>query len=170
MLEESSDWAQLQSILTGLHKGRSTPSIGAQEKIIRRAIRTGHYGIVLQCLGKPDETGLTLKNDVILNLTLWGLHSTAETNGWEEGHVHKALRYSDTVAQLLEQDGHTRGKTTHNLVPNDPRTNPRVIGVFLEIAAVKAYKFQKASDEDGSVKKYAERMMACFENYEEVRQ
>lgn len=169
MLHEPADWRQLPSILEGLAKARSTPLLGIQEKIIRHAIQGGQFNIILQCLRKPELTGMTLKHDEILNLTLGGLHQTAQTNGWDQEHVGQALRFAGVLAELLEQDGHTRGKTPRSVVRNDPRTNPKVIGVFLEIAAVNAYKYHDGKDEDGSVMKYAARMMSCFENYEEVR-
>ena len=65
----------------------------------------------------------------------------------------------------LEDTEHGTGKFVHS---GDPRRRPEVLSVFLELAAVYAYKYQGAKDLDGKVKAYAERLLSNIEGAERV--
>jgi len=95
--------------------------------------------------------------------------STAAPTAWSEASVARALRYANVVAQLLERDGHTRGRTPYEFVDDDPRLRPTIIGAFLELAAINAYKYHDGKDVDGSVRKYADRLRARLTKHQEVR-
>lgn len=159
LMQEQEDWRQLPGLLEGLHKGDSTPDSDFMQKIVRKAIQADHLGAIINCLNRSALTGMTLKDDAVLNLVMWGMHEHAQNAGWEEERIRKALRYGAEIAQLLEAEEHGSGR---KLAPNDPRTRPAVIAVYLELSAVLAKKYQGGSDVDGSVKTYTERLMACF--------
>ncbi|KAJ9629787.1 hypothetical protein H2203_002168 [Taxawa tesnikishii (nom. ined.)] len=163
LMQAPEDWKQLPAILEGLHKAKAAVKTSFLEKTVRKAIQAGQLRTVLACLQKANATGLSLRNERILRLVIWGLHQEAQTESWDQEHLKKALQYANNVAQLLEQAQHGTGRT---VLPNDPRTDPAVIGVYLELAAVNAWKYQDKKDTDGSVMKYAERLMSCFENYQ----
>lgn len=167
-MQTAADWKQLPNILESLAKAKAIPKPAVQEKMIRRATLADQLGVVVACLRKPTVTGITLKNDNIVDLLMRGLRSTAQLEDWKEENIQKALANANNIAQLLEQEGHTRGRAPHMLVVNDPRTRSSVIGQFLELVAVHAYKYHGGRDTDGSVKKYAERLMPCFDKYTEV--
>ncbi|GAB7347103.1 hypothetical protein MBLNU459_g3231t1 [Dothideomycetes sp. NU459] len=167
LMREPEDWKQLPSLLEGLTKTNGKPDVALQEKVIRKAIEADQFSVVLRCLRRSYATGMTLKNDTVLNQVLWGLHRSAQLGEWDEKRLRKAIRQADELAQLLEADDHGSGR---KLSQNDPRTRPATIGVYLELAAVNSYKFYAGRDHDGSVKKYADRLMACFQNSSELGQ
>lgn len=165
LMQGHDDWRQLPGLLEGLHKSNSRPDLDFQEKIVRKAIQADQLGVVVICLNRSDLTGLTLKNEGILNLVIWGLHEYAQSAAWEEARVRKAIRYADEIAQMLEAEEHGTGR---KIAQNDPRTRPSTIGVYLELAAVAAQKYQGGKDVDGSVRRYAERLMACINDSNQV--
>lgn len=159
--QEPEDWAQLPAVLEGLHTAKQTVKGHLLAKLVRKTVEAGQARVFIRCLHRAEKTGVTLKdNDEILQYILWGIHHQAQTGGWVEKNVQKAARLSSEVAQLLEDERHGTGR---HLSENDPRTRPQVIGVFLELAAVNAYRYTGRNDADGSVKKYAERLMANFQ-------
>lgn len=165
LMRQPEDWKQLPSLLEGLAKGDGKSTIDLQEKIIRKAIEADQFSVILRCLRRSHAIGMTLKNDTVLSQVLWGLHRSAQLEDWDEKRLRKAIRQADELAQLLESDDHGAGK---KIAENDPRTRPATIGVFLELAAVNSYKFYAGRDQDGSVKRYSDRLMACFQSSNEV--
>jgi len=162
MMREHKEWYHLVPLLEGLHTARVTPDISTQERIIRQATEDDSLNAVLACLTKVDDTGMSLKHNEVLHWVLRGLRRSAAKHNWERKYLAKSLSQLKELASILEQEGHTRGKTPHNLTSDDPRTNPLVIGVWLELYGINAVKYQKGQDTDGSVKKYAERAMTCM--------
>lgn len=165
LMREPEDWKQLPSLLEGLTKGDGKTAIDVQEKMVRKAIEADQYSVILRCLRRSHATGITLKHDTILTQVLWGLHRSAQLGDWDEKRLRKAIRQANELALLLESDDHGTGK---KVAANDPRTRPATIAVFLELAAVSSFKFYAGRDHDGSVKRYAERLMACFQHSTEV--
>ena len=164
-MKDGDDWRALPALLEGLHKGHSVPEMNFQEKIVRKAVQADQLSVVVRCLNRSALTGITLKNDNILSLTLWGLHEHAQAAQWDEERLNKALRYSVEIAQLLESEEHGSGR---RILPNDPRTRPTTIAVFLELYAVLAQKYKGGKDVDGNVKKYADRLMSCLNESNQV--
>ncbi|KAL1302900.1 hypothetical protein AAFC00_003225 [Neodothiora populina] len=158
LMQDSQDWKQSPALLEGLRKGGHVRTRHA-EKLVRKAIQADQLGVVIRCLNRSAATGLTLKHDNILSLVMWGLHEHAQKDSWDEARVRKAQRYGDMIAELLESDDHGSAR---RLGANDPRTRPAVIAVYLEISAVLAERYQGGKDVDGSVLKYATRLMANF--------
>ncbi|GAB7340353.1 hypothetical protein MBLNU457_6799t1 [Dothideomycetes sp. NU457] len=167
MMRENKEWHHLVPLFVGLHTARVTPDISMQERIIRQAAEDDNLDAVLTCLTKVDDTGMTLKNDEVLHWVLRSLRRSAAKHNWERKYLAKSLTQSKMLASILEQDGHTRGKTSHNLTADDPRTNSLVIGVFLELYGISAVKYQKGQDTDGSIKRYAERAVTCLRQTKE---
>lgn len=155
---ESSEWQNLPNLLRALNEGVKKPATSAQmEKIVRKAFQSGKFGVVLQCLTQAEKTGMTLKDERVLKSVIFGLHEMAEGSEWSEEVTGRGLRDAHQISLLLEREEHgTGGK----LAPNDPRTRPEVLGVFLELAAVYAYKFGGAKDSQGLVKAYAGRLLS----------
>lgn len=163
---EGKEWQNLPALLTGL-KGAGAP---AGEKtlgrIVRKAIQAGRTGVVVQCLQQGVSTGMTLDKEEVLENVTWGLHATAQRDGWSEAAVLKALKAANQVGMLLETEEHGGGRVLHE---NDARRRPEVIGVFLELAAVHAFRFQDGKDVDGKAKTYAERLLGCIDGAIQVR-
>ncbi|KAF2725208.1 hypothetical protein K431DRAFT_300117 [Polychaeton citri CBS 116435] len=154
---ESRDWQILPQLLTGLAKANSTPKPAMMEKIVRSAVESGHLGIIIICLQKSAETGLTLRDPVIRRHVLWGVRSIAESDDWSKEATLKALKDANQIAMLMETQQHGGGDGFN--IAKDPRAKAFTIGVFLELAAVHAYKHQGGQDKDGMVKAYMQRLM-----------
>lgn len=155
---ESAEWQNLPKLLQALNEGVKKPATPAQmEKIVRKAIQSGKFGFVLQCLTQAEKTGMSLKDERVLQSVISGLHEMAEGSEWSEETTGRALRDAHQISLLLEREEHGNGA---KLASNDPRTRPEVLGVFLELAAVYAYKFEGAQDKQGLVKAYAGRLLS----------
>ena len=162
---EKSDWNNLPALLAGLHKAKRTPNDRQLGKMVRLAVNSGRFGTVLQCLHQAHNTGMTLKKDEVLNAVIWGLREIAQSGEWSEESLSKAIRDANEVAMQLEDTEHGSGKYVR---VGDPRRMPEVLSVFLELAAVYAWKFQEGKAVDGKVKAYAERLLANIEGAERV--
>lgn len=162
---EKRDWNNLPALLVGLHKAKLTPDDRMMGKIIRLATNSGRYGTILQCLHQAPNTGMTMQKEEVLAGVIYGLHHLAQHDGWSEASTSKAIRDANEVAMMLEDEDHGTGKFIRD---NDPRRRPEVIGVFLELAAVYAWKFQGGKDVDGKVAAYAERLLSNISKAEQV--
>lgn len=162
---EKTDWNNLPALLAGLHKAKRTPTDRQLAKMVRLATNNGKFGTILQCLHQAHNTGLTMKKDDVLNAVIWGLREIAQVGQWSEESTSKAIRDANEVAMQLEDTDHGTGTL---VPPKDPRRRPEVLSVFLELAAVYAYRYQDGKDVDGKVKAYAERLLSNIENAERV--
>ena len=160
-VNEGEAWANLPALLTAMKHTNGPPCPQDMERIVRKAMLCGRVGTVLQCLNQAQHTGMSLAREEVLENVIWGLHDLAQREGWSEPATRKALRDANQVALLLESEEHGSG---HFLRQNDPRRRPEVLGTFLELAAVYAYKHQGAQDADGKVKAYTQRLMDCIKD------
>ncbi|TIA08158.1 hypothetical protein D6C80_09367 [Aureobasidium pullulans] len=165
LIEENDEWRQLPSLLEGLHKARPTPDLVLQERILRKLQLNDQFPVILRSLRRSNATGLTLKNDAVLNQVLNALRETASLENWEQTRLERSLKHASELAELLESTDHGSGR---KLSPNDARTRPAVIGLFLELHAVYASQYQGGKDVDGKVKAYATRFMATFNESNQV--
>jgi hypothetical protein len=162
LMAETTDgqaWANLPRLLTGLQRTTARMSGSTMARIVRVAARKGRLGVIIQCLMQAEGTGMTLKDQEVLDHLLWCLRDFAQKSRWERGAVQRALKDARQVAVLLETEEHGGGWA---LKEDDARRRPEVIGVFLELAAVSAYKSQDGQDTDGAVRKYTERLLAVI--------
>lgn len=157
----ASDWRQLPELLKGLTKAKMTPRYEVMGKIARKAIEADQFGIILQCLHQASKTEMRLSKIEVLYNVIYGLRAMAMNDRWSEKATAKAIRDANEVAMLLEEEEHGGGKV---LRPADPRVRPYILAVYLELAAVYAFKYQDGKDVDGKVKAYAERLMFNMKN------
>lgn len=162
LMEQSGDrkaWSNLPAMLVGLtHIGVKLDE-KMMDMIVRKAILSGRLDIIIQCLEQSRFTGMTLKREEVLRNVIWGLHSQAQKAGWSESAVRKGLAEARQLALMLEAEEHGTGKL---LTEDDPRQRPEIIGVFLELAAVNAYKHQDKTDQGGVLAAYATRLLSCI--------
>jgi hypothetical protein len=159
---EAKEWQNLPSLMQGLKDGAKKPlSDALMEKIVRRAVQKGKLGHALLCLQQASRTGMTLKNERVLRWVVHGLRTVPQEAGWDKEVLEKAVRNASAVADMLESEEHGSG---HVMSENDPRARLEVLGPWLELVAVYAYKFQDKKDSrEGTVKRYAERMVSRLE-------
>lgn len=162
LMEQSGErkaWSNLPAMLVGLTHIGAKIDEKMMDMIVRRAVSADRLDIIIQCLEQSRFTGMTLKREEILRNVVWGLHSHAQNADWSEGAVRKSLAEARQLALMLEAEEHGSGKV---LVRDDPRQRPEVIGVFLELAAVNAYKHHDKTDQGGVLTAYATRLLSCI--------
>lgn len=166
-MKESGNWQELPNILEGLHRIHTEFPTKHQntklrqdtiKKALRLATQAGHLPTVIRCLKAAKVTGVTLNNDEHLGDCLWEFRKYAQTNQWSQESLQMVMQNLTEFAQLLESEHHGTGRKLRH---NDPRTRPAVIAIFLELNAIHALKYNDKKDQDGKVKMYAERLMAC---------
>jgi hypothetical protein len=164
---EKADWNNLPALLIGLRQVKKTPNPRQLAKLVRLAANAGRFGIILQCLHRAPQTGMTMKHEEILQAVMWAVRALGRgsVGGWEKEGLEKAIKDADEVATCLEDEDHGTGRF---ITPNDPRTRPEVLGVFLELSAVHAVKYQDGKDESGRVKAFAERLLGRIDGAEGV--
>ncbi|KAK5137738.1 hypothetical protein LTR08_007309 [Meristemomyces frigidus] len=165
MVSSGEGWSNLPSLLAGLRRAGVKWTKGSRNeallgKIVRKAVQAGKIGTVVLCLQQAETTGMRLGIETVLENVMWGLHTTAQREQWSEASVVKAMKASTQIALLLESEGHGGGREVRE---RDPRRRPEVVGTFLELAAVYAWKFQGGKDVDGKVRTYTERLLGCLE-------
>lgn len=149
-------WSNLPKLLGGFKRNKIHVTEGQMQRVVRKAVDTGNLGSVLACLRAAEDTGMTLQQPAVLKAVILALHKEGQKGGWTKEGLEKALSDSRSVAQLLESEAHGGG---HVVREGDLRQDPRVVGVFLELSAVYAWKFQGGEDVDGKVRAYTERLM-----------
>jgi hypothetical protein len=163
LMEKSGDdrkaWSNLPLMLVGLAHMDVKLDEPMMEMIVRKAVNAGRLDVVIQCLEQSRFTGMTLKREEVLRNVIWGLHSQAQRHDWSASAVHKGLAEARQLALMLEAEEHGTGKV---LARDDPRRRPEIIGVFLELAAVNAYKHQDKTDKGGVLAAYTTRLLSCI--------
>lgn len=130
------------------------------EQHVRKAIEQGKLGLILSCVQESKTSTLTLRSPGVMKHTIRGLRADPQLTEWNELAVSKALKRSRVLAALMDTEDHGFGK---RLQPDDPRRQPEVLGTFLELAAVNAFKHNDKQDVDGKVKVFAARLLSCIE-------
>lgn len=152
-------WSNLPALLVGLKHIGVELDERMMEMIVRKAVKAGRLDIVIQCAEQSKYTGMTLKREEVLRNVVWGLHSQAQNESWSESAVRRGLAEARQLALMLEAQEHGSGKI---LARDDPRQRPEIIGVFLELAAVNAYKHHDKTDKGGVLAAYTTRLLSCI--------
>ena len=154
---DPNDWNNLPSLLRGLHMMGKDPPPRVKARMVRLATERGRFGVILRCLNGANNTGLTLKDPEVLEQVIWSLRQIAQNGEWNEEATAKAIKDANEVASQLESDVHGTGR---HLAQDDPRRSPYVLGIFLELASVYAWRFKGGEDDDGKVKAFADRLLS----------
>lgn len=167
MAEHGGDeaWRNLIQLLIGLHRSGVTISRVDMERLLRIAVDHGRFDSILQCMRKAEETGITLTRPEVLGAVLLALRKQGRKDDWSQESIERAMAQGRLVAQLLEMEKHG---ASEKLKENDLRKDPRVIGVYLELSAVFAWRHQDGKDADGRVRAYTERLLYNLAGAKEV--
>jgi hypothetical protein len=151
------EWANLPTLLQAFYKIVQKPVDDKHiEKLIRKAVAHNNLPAFFKCLYMVDRTGLSLKNNNILEALLLAVRRRASKNDFSKPATQVALKHGSEIADLLETEQHGTAKV---LALDDPRIRPQVIGLFLELAAVNA-QLNGGKDDSGVVKSYAQKLLS----------
>jgi hypothetical protein len=158
LMKEKKDWDNLPNLLQGLkHVGFQTPTVEWKKMFVRKAAKAGRQEVVLECLRRAEDTGMSLKEPEFVTTVMLSMHKKAVDSDWHEHQTAKALSWAQMVVSLMEDPKHAGSRTLDG--ENDPRLQPDVIGVLLALAAVRAVKHLESRDVDEKVAEYAARLL-----------
>ncbi|QDS69100.1 hypothetical protein FKW77_010209 [Venturia effusa] len=158
LAKESRDWANLPALLEGWHHARPNTSMDLLSRLVREASKAGQLQMIIQCLWQVEKNGLSLANDELRFDIIDSIRSHATKSGLGTP-TKSALRQIQTVLELMEKPEHCGSRTISD---SDPRAEPHVIGVALELAALRANHEFGGKDEDGVVATYFNRLISAL--------
>lgn len=147
------DWRNFVGLMAGMQAAKRKWKDWQLERVVRIAGEAGMAHEVLEGVRAAERTGLHVRGRRLFREVMWACRAQARLSGWEEEETEKALRYAEHVARLLDGRRKTAGH-------GDPRVQPDVIAVVLELAAMRAVRHQDGKDVDGKVLAYSQRLMA----------
>jgi len=153
-------WANFIGLLEGMKTAGRKWKPWQLERILRIAGDCGMAGIILEAARSAARTGIVLADVQVVREAFWGCRTKAVLEGWSEQGLESAVRYAEQFASLLEEERHAGRE---RLGDGDPRVQADIIGVVLELVAVKAEKFGQGKDRDGMVRVYVERVVPHLE-------
>lgn len=160
LMAEPEDWDNLPNFLEGLHDCKRPLSVPLSCQMIRRAGLLGRMDTIIESARRVHYTGFRLRDEEIVMQVLYWIQHKAQISGFGEKETKQALLWAETVVDLLEDPKHAGHKGPLLAEDaNDVRALPEVIGVLLQLAAVRAVKHTDGKDVDGKVATYATRLL-----------
>ncbi|KAM3068938.1 hypothetical protein ACMFMG_004114 [Clarireedia jacksonii] len=155
-LMKGKDWNNLPRLLEGLKYCKRPVGDLQLLQMVRKAALQDRMDVIIECARRVAYTGFRLNQPEIVKTVMWGLHYKAANSNWDEAETKQALRWAEMVADMLEDKKHAGGVFVKE---GNVRALPEVIGVLLELAAVRASRHLEGKDVDGKVATYAARMV-----------
>ncbi|PQE08254.1 hypothetical protein CJF31_00009487 [Rutstroemia sp. NJR-2017a BVV2] len=156
LMKETKHWNNLPRFLEGLKDCKRPLEKDQLQQMIGKAALANRIDIVIECARRVTDTGFRLNEPAVVKSVMWGLHVKAAQSNWAAKETEQALRLGEMVAKMLEDKQHAGGPIAGD---DDVRRLPEVIGILLELAAVRASKHLEGKDADGKVATYAARIV-----------
>ncbi|RDL40935.1 uncharacterized protein BP5553_00914 [Venustampulla echinocandica] len=170
LMVEKGDFNNMPKLLEGLHKANS--AIMQDRKALRSLIgsirRADRLDILIECLRRSSDTGLTLRTPELAEQAMRVTYLKAFYAEWDVNHTKKALHLAEMLLDLMEDPKHSYTRAIRGGT-NDPRASPDIIAIPLILAATRASKHLDGKDEEGKVEQYAERLLANWINIKPAR-
>lgn len=164
-MSTNEDYENIPRLLEGLRNARAKLVPNTSAKVTMKLGQKGQQHVILDCARRGEKTGFDLSDYELVRQVLWFFHSKAAVAEFDQDETKKALAWSEQIFELMQlPENCGKGIKGDQL---DPRTQPLTVGVLLELAAVKAAKFQDGKDVDGKVEKYAKQLLATGVNIAE---
>jgi len=132
---EKKDWQNLPGLLEGYHRSKATIDPAWLGRMITEARKAGQLNVLVQCLQQVERNGFSLGIPAVRDGILLGIRQTAAEAEWKHDAIVKALKRAGTVLGHMEHPEHCGSR---KVTEQDPRAEPYVIAVPLELAAVDA--------------------------------
>ena len=158
LTKDHNDWLNWLALLRGLHEARAKCLPEWKGKFVRKACEAGQLWVVIQALNQVERNGVSMGIQGVRHAVFLGLRTYANNMGWDEEAVHTSLKYAQEAADLMEHPEHCGRRV---VAPTDPRADPVVIGVLLELAA-RAGQYQEGGGSP-RVLSYVQKLMAALE-------
>lgn len=160
LMKTKQDWNNLIPLLAGWKTSPYKLDSETKERLTRKAGQAGRIDKLVECAKRVDYTGFKLDCPHIVTEMVWYASYNAALSDWQVKETAKALSMVEQISYLLEDSKHAGG---YEIADEDPRVRPELIGTLLQLSSVYVTRYQEGKDEDGKVKKYAERLRAVLE-------
>jgi hypothetical protein len=161
LMQEKRDWDNLPNLLQGMKTAAGLRSSRrwhpTLEKVISRLGRAGRQEVLLECLRRGSETGITMNSRQFATDIFTQFHRKAVDNDFNPQDTKKAFSWAEQAAVVMENPEHAG--STNLAGEDDPRTSPEVIGILLDLAAVNSSKNLAGKDDGNKVASYAEKFL-----------
>ncbi len=165
LMKEKKDWGNLPNLLAGLKlAGVNTSKLSVKNRILSLARKAGRHEVILECLLRAEDTGMQLKEPQFVTSVMRALQQRAFDTDWHEHELAKALKWAELVVVMMEEAKHAGSRILAG--KDDPRLQPQLIGILLELASVKAVKHLEGRDVDGKVAEYSTRLLGTPLDFE----
>lgn len=153
---EKTDWQNLPALLEGYHHSRAKLDPLWLHEMIKQAKDAGALNVVIQCLEQIEKNGFSLSVPEVRSGILLGIREEAKAANWNMKST-KALKRAETVVRHMEHPEHCGSRKVSE---TDPRAEPYVIAVPLELAAMDVIK--NGADLAGKVELYSTRLITAL--------
>ena len=154
LMQESGNWSNLPGFLEGLKTAKRKIDGAMMQKLVRKANEAGQMGIVLDCVRRVDDTGLGLSDPAVAREVMLGATARANQDHWSEEGLDKAARYAENVWDAMWDPKHVKVVEDGN-----PKTQPEVLGILVQMHAAKVVLFGAGEEHVGLIQKYANLML-----------
>jgi hypothetical protein len=135
-----------------------------KNRIVSLVRKAGRHEVILECLLRAEDTGMQLKEPVFATRVMLAIQQRALDTDWHEHELAKALKWAELVVVMMEEPKYAGSRVLAG--KDDPRLQPQVIGILLELASVKAVKYLEGRDVDGKVAEYSTRLLGMPLDFE----
>jgi len=177
LMKDKNDWDNLPKLLAGFRRANKHLKNPQPEQLLRYGWKAGRLDVLIECARCAAQTGFVLKERELVQLYMFFIHEEALRSGWDVEKTKQALSRCQIIVKLLEDMKHMPDVSDEY----PPNRDPLVIGILLEMAAVRAaqaknlFQFPKPDGEPQApesltdieklkmgdrVPKYAERFLA----------
>ena len=160
LMKTPRDWQNLVPFLTGLRMANRILKRERWEWLIRRANNEADaLSVIIECAKQSAKTGLRLDNEPVVQRLFFELHRKAQREDFQEPVLSKTLGLAQEAVNLMEAPEHKPKSLSQ-----DPRRNPTVIAVMLELNTARALNAASAegksaaNDDDGRILAYVLRL------------
>ena len=155
-MRETRDYWNLAPFMIGCRNSKRVLTQNFIERVVRNACEHGKEVAIMDCLRQTDKTGLKLCHYNIAETLMLRATWIAVDHDWTERGLDKALKFAESLWIMMQDPNQMEVRQ-----PN-PMNNLAVVGVMLQLHAVKAVKFHSQVDAQGEVVEFTRRLLALW--------
>lgn len=157
MMKTKADWSNLIPFLEGIKQAKRAVKPKRWEWMVRRAAASGTLGTMLKAAQLSQQTGFRLNRYGVVMRLFFELHRIAQSGDFAGPAASRALTLGKQTVMLMEDPAHAARE------PNpDPKCQPFVIGIMLELHAARALSESATENDKESVMAFAKRLLAAM--------
>ena len=157
LMKTKEDWANLIPFLEGLKQAGRVVKPNRWEWLTRRAGACGTLGTILKAAQLSEQTGFTLWDYGVAKRFFFELHRMAHSDDFAGPATSRALTLAKQTATLMEEPVHTARAPSP-----DPKCQPFIIGVMLELYAARALSEAAVEGDNDQVRTFVKRLLGAM--------